>query len=102
VDALPLRKIRSDYKACLNTRVIWLDIGGKARITPGSANNLRGQPSAQSKKLASIPGGAAIMILDGPVCDAKGTAYWKVRYKNLEGWTAQGDSNENWIVASYN
>jgi hypothetical protein len=92
-----IREVSWDFSACMNALTIDLKVGDKAHITPGTANNLRSEPNSKSKKLASMPGDSPIKIIDEPQCDAKGTAYWKVRYKNLEGWTAQGDLDENWI-----
>lgn len=76
-----------------------LTIGGRARVTPGTANALRSAPSrnnAISAVIGSIPGRGVFSVLNGPVC-ADGYAWWQVNYQGMTGWTAEGEGVTYWI-----
>jgi len=63
----------------------------KARITPGNPNNIRDKP--EGKSIGLVPGGDQIQILEGPVCGSRGLTWWKIEYKGIIGWTAEGQGN---------
>ncbi|MBI5670058.1 MAG: PD40 domain-containing protein [Chloroflexi bacterium] len=65
-------------------------------MTPGAANNLRTQPSAQSDKIGQIPGGDEFKVLDGPVC-GDGYSWWQIEYNALVGWTPESSGDEYWL-----
>ena len=67
-----------------------LQVGGRGAVTPGAANRLRSIPSTDGNVVGEIPGGGGFDVLEGPVCDPAGIAWWRVRYERLEGWTAEG------------
>lgn len=66
--------------------------GEMGRVLPGSPNNLRNQPNASGALLGQIPGGGAFTVIEGPVCDPAGRAWWRVSYGNNTGWTVEGQA----------
>jgi len=78
-----------------------LRIGDTAEVSnnPPLANRLRSEPAMDAQVLGFIQPGEDALILDGPAC-ANGWVWWKVRSKEsgLEGWTAEGDSTNYWLV----
>jgi hypothetical protein len=78
-----------------------LQIGIKARVTPGDPNALNTQPAPAtkdpaSKRLAPIPGGGIFRVIGGPVC-AWGYRWWQVDYNGTIGWTAEGENTTYWL-----
>lgn len=73
-----------------------LRVGENARVLPGTANNLRGNPSLSGGLTGRIPGGRKIAVLDGPRC-SDGYVWWQVNYNGSVGWTAEGEGNDYWI-----
>jgi len=74
-----------------------LIIGWKAHITLGPPNNLRAYPSRTGYLIGTIPGGAEIHVLAGPVCDGQ-FVWWQVAYRSQLGWTAESDGKTYFIV----
>lgn len=70
--------------------------GGQGRVTPGSSNNLRDQPTTSGGLVAVIPSGAAFSVLTGPIC-AGGIAWWQVDYEGIIGWTAEGQGSTYYL-----
>lgn len=68
-----------------------------ARVTPGYSNNVRTQPSVNGEKVGEIPGGETFFVQEGPVC-ADGLTWWKVGYGSFDGWTAEGQDGEYFLV----
>lgn len=69
--------------------------GDNARIVLDAANTpnrLRSSPNAGNNQIGSIPAGAMLIVLEGPVCDGRFT-WWRVNYNNQVGWTAEGGSD---------
>jgi len=61
-------------------------------------SNLRSEPGLKGEWIAKLKPGQAIWIVDGPRC-ADGYTWWFVRsLEKLEGWTAEGDSANYWIL----
>jgi hypothetical protein len=85
---------------CPNFLPTRLVIGEYARVTPGDPNRLRAAPNSNSI-IATVPGGSAIQVLDGPTCtisgDGDGLAWWKVEWQGYQGWTAEGKGSTYWI-----
>jgi hypothetical protein len=75
-----------------------LAVGGWGRVTPGTPNRLRTVPDGPT--LALIPGGAAFSVIGGPVCGWR-TAWWKVNYNGIVGWTREGASSVYWLEPLY-
>lgn len=74
-----------------------LTLNIQARVTPGLPNRLREQPSLNSRELTNVPGGAVFYVLDGPVCDPVGIAWWQISYNGITGWTGEGQGNVYWL-----
>lgn len=68
--------------------------GQLARVTPGTPNNLRTLPNVSADIIGRIPGGAEFTVIEGPVCDPAGLAWWQVSYSGLIGWTVEGQGGE--------
>lgn len=71
--------------------------GQPARVTPGDPNNLRILPNVSADLVGRIPGGAEFMVIQGPVCDLAGLAWWQVTYDGLTGWTVEGQGSEYFL-----
>lgn len=64
---------------------------------PAEPNSLRSLPSASADKIASVPVGGLVQVLDGPRLDKppkKETAWWAVRvldgaHRDRLGWMAE-------------
>lgn len=79
---------------CTTLRLV---IGGKGRVLPGNANNVRDQPSTEGNRIGQIPGEAEFLVLEGPICDAQGRAWWQVDYSGLVGWTVGGQGSSHYV-----
>lgn len=73
-----------------------LQVGHLGRVLPGPANNMRDEPSTTGTIIAKIAGAEAFAILEGPVC-SQGLAWWRVAFRNQEGWTAEGSGQNYWL-----
>jgi hypothetical protein len=73
-----------------------LTVGTQARVTPGSSNNLREQPTTGGTLVAVIPAGGEFTVLTGPLC-AEGIAWWQVDYEGIIGWTAEGQGSTYYL-----
>jgi hypothetical protein len=74
-----------------------LGTGGRALVVAEfGSNNLRSEPRASADLVAVIPSGAAVAVIDGPVCDG-GYAWWQVTYDGQTGWTVEGEGTEYWL-----
>jgi hypothetical protein len=62
---------------------------------PNTLNTLAGslEDDADNRRLALIPVGATITILDGPVCKSYGRPWWQVEYNGRIGWTAESEND---------
>jgi hypothetical protein len=81
---------------CPNLLVSRLAVGGSARVLPGDPNNLRAQSSPDADRVAVIPSGGILLVLDGPRCTYD-LAWWKVGYDGLVGWTVEGQGDQYWL-----
>lgn len=73
-----------------------VSIGDRATVTPGVANRLRPRPGLNSEPIGRIQPGEEFTIVGGPEC-VDGYLWWQVDFQGTVGWTAQGDSQSNWI-----
>jgi hypothetical protein len=71
--------------------------GGQGRARPGDPNRMRTGPSTQNPVVGFIPGGAPFQVINGPVCDPAGIAWWQVDYNGLIGWTAEGQRDRYFV-----
>lgn len=80
-----------------------LAAGMVAQVTPGLPNVVRTHPGTHqsgatySKVIGEIPGGAQFAVNDGPVCGPDGRYWWRVDYRGLVGWTAEGEGSTYWL-----
>lgn len=93
---------------CLNTLVLGtsaqencvaepqLAAGAVARVTPGAANNVREEASADSALVGQIPGGALFSVTGGPLCDDR-YVWIEVDYADFTGWTVEATASETWV-----
>jgi hypothetical protein len=75
-----------------------LTTGGWARVTSGTANNLRAEPSLKAERVGRIRAGDIFRVLDGPRC-ADNYVWWQVKYDGTSAWTAEGRAGEYWLEA---
>ncbi len=70
-----------------------LFVGATGQVTPGLPNVVRtGAGVLGTSRLGTIPAGAQFAVTGGPLCASDGRWWWAVSYRNLAGWTAEGDS----------
>ena len=82
----------SATSACPTSTPPQLVIGRQARITAGTPNNLRTMASATGELVGTIPGGADVAVLAGPICSG-GFSWWQVAYQGQTGWTPESDGH---------
>ncbi|HAZ73578.1 MAG TPA: hypothetical protein DCW58_03245 [Candidatus Pacebacteria bacterium] len=71
--------------------------GDLGEVTPGASNNLRSCAGLSCKKIGEIPAGGQFEVLKGAQC-VDGYWWWKVKYGNLTGWTAEGNAQKAWLI----
>ena len=99
---LPTRTPMSGaYTACPNAYPSVLHNGDVAMVSlnPPIENNLRDKPSTESPITGSLEPGEVVNIVGGPEC-MNVYVWWHVvsRSSGREGWTAEGDWNNYWLV----
>ena len=89
------------WEACTNTYLSRLHVGDLAFVAldPPLANRVRERPNTTSSILGNIEPGEEIEILGGPACNTR-WVWWEVRSltTDLQGWTAEGDGEDYWLV----
>lgn len=86
-----------DTDECPSLAPLQLISGGQGRVIPGDApNRVRYLPSISEQVLFQMAGGTVFDVLDGPKC-ADGYRWWRIRYQNQEGWTAEGSDSEYFL-----
>lgn len=73
-----------------------LEPGIRARVVPGTPNNVRDAPGLDGAVISQIPSGGQFAVLAGPQC-ADGYVWWQVDNNGVAGWTAEGDSGRYWL-----
>jgi hypothetical protein len=82
---------------CANAPLPRLVVGGSGLVTPGLPNKLRAGPHKSDTVIGSMPAGAIFSVIGGPIC-GDGLRWWQVTYKGLNGWTADGQGTEYWLL----
>lgn len=75
-----------------------LIIGERGRVLEDDPRNVnvRSRPGVDNKLMTVIPINGIFAVLDGPVC--LGSYQWyKVRYREVEGWIAEGDLTSYYV-----
>ncbi len=75
-----------DFAGYLTPRVV---VEQAARTTPGTPLNLRPEPGTDLARVAALPGGVTMQVVDGPLCN-EGFVWWQVDYDEQTGWVAEG------------
>ena len=90
------------WKPCQDAPTSRLKVGDIAYVTkePPVPNRVRQEPSRTADILGLINPGGSMTILDGPVC-ADNWVWWKVKNADLEGWMAEGDAENYWMIPLY-
>jgi hypothetical protein len=79
------------------SRNAWAQIS----LQPPLSSNVRSEPGLKGEKIRKLKPGDPVWIVDGPRC-ADGYAWWFVHSINgLEGWTAEGDAENYWLLPLY-
>lgn len=99
---LPTRTPKAGaYVACPNAYPSVLHVGDVAMVStdPPIENNLRDKPSTEAPITGTLEPGERVNITGGPQC-MNVYVWWRVtsRSSGREGWTAEGDWNEYWLV----
>lgn len=80
------------------TRLILHERGWVIPDDPRPVNVRRG-PGTNNPAIGQIPARGVFMVREGPVC-AGGFSWFRVEYGTLQGWIAEGDS-DNYYVEPY-
>lgn len=80
---------RPDAITCPGFVVSRLVVGEDGRVI-ADAVRLRDQPASSGAQIASITTDLTFTVLEGPDCDPSGIAWWRVAYRSVEGWLAEG------------
>lgn len=99
---LPTRTpLAGAYSACPNAYPSVLHKGDVAMVSldPPVENNLRDKASTESPITGVLEPGERVNIVGGPACMSY-YVWWHVvsRSSGREGWTAEGDWNDYWLV----
>ncbi len=80
-----------------------LHVGDRAYVSyqPPLANRVRSNPNLGADIIGLIQPGESMKIINGPAC-ANQWVWWYVQAHNedLNGWTAEGDGENYWLVPS--
>jgi len=84
--------------ACPDAPPTRLILNTRGRVLPDDPRpvNLRGDPGTDNPTLTSIPILEIFYVLDGPVCSGD-YAWFKIQYRNYEGWIAEGDFSSYYV-----
>jgi hypothetical protein len=91
----PATAIPTAAFSCPNSPPPRLTAGGRGRVTPGDANNLRSSPTGGV--IGKVPGGMEFAVIEGPECGAGGRTYWRINFIGTMGWTAEGEGDVYWL-----
>ncbi|NPV55800.1 MAG: protein kinase [Anaerolineae bacterium] len=86
---------------CADAPPSQLNVGMRAHVSldPALANNVRASAGKSFQLLGKIQPGETVRIVNGPDC-ADTWVWWRIRSESsgLEGWTAEGDFEDHWLV----
>jgi len=75
-----------------------LSVGRVGHVSPdGFPNNLRSVPGESGQLIGEIPAGAEFTVVDGPRCSS-GISFWLVDYNQVQGWTAEGQGTDYYLI----
>ncbi len=65
----------------------------------GVANRLRSDPNTAADILDFMQPGVTFQVIGGPTCDPETLIrFWQVDYNGVQGWTAEGEGEEYYII----
>jgi len=75
-----------------------LIIGERGRVLEDDPRNVnvRSRPGVDNKLMTVIPVNGIFAVLDGPIC-LGGFQWYKVRYREVTGWIAEGDITSYYV-----
>lgn len=87
------------WKPCPDAPTSRLKVGVIAYVTkdPPLPNRIREEPNREAETLGLIGPGGSMDVIDGPAC-SDGWVWWKVKNAEYEGWTAEGDMEDYWLI----
>jgi hypothetical protein len=92
-----------DWFPCQGSYPSRLHVGDQAYVAydPPFNNNVRAKPDLDGKLVGQIEPGEEFIVLDGPEC-SNDWVWWQISSlgQDLEGWTAEGDEEDYWLVPS--
>jgi hypothetical protein len=75
-----------------------LNTWAQISLYPPLYSNIRSAPGLNGERLGKLKPGEPVWIVDGPSC-TDGYTWWFVHSAaGLEGWTAEGDAENYWII----
>ncbi len=75
-----------------------LSVGNIGHVSlDGFPNNLRSNAGESGQLIGEIPTGGEFRVIDGPRC-ASGISFWLVDYNGLQGWTAEGQGTDYFVI----
>lgn len=76
-----------------------LSVGNIGHVSlEGFPNNLWSNAGESGQLIGEIPSGGEFSVIDGPRC-ASGISFWLVDYNGLQGWTAEGQGTEYFVIS---
>jgi WD40 repeat protein len=66
--------------------------GMDGEVTPGSANNVRIEPTTSAEVVFRMEAGSRFTVLDGPRCQDSYN-WWRISKDGQEGWTVEGNND---------
>lgn len=83
---------------CTGSLPSQLFINFVTQVIEGNTLNIRTAPE-QGNVIAQLPAGQDFQIIDGSICGAQdGLRWWFIDWNGTQGWIAEGDLTESWIV----
>jgi uncharacterized protein YgiM (DUF1202 family) len=84
----------------VRNRLILYERGRVSYEEPEESLNIREGPSTNFDIAGEIPMGGVFVVLDGPECSPTYTWFY-VRYRDSEGWVAEGTIGDVYYVEPY-
>jgi hypothetical protein len=88
----------AESPACDGAPPTRLILNARGRVLPDDPRpvNLRSDPGTDNRTVTSIPIMEIFYVLEGPVCNGE-YAWFKIQYRNHEGWIAEGDLTSYYV-----